>query len=84
MLLFPCVSVSLSTTVYADASVTLTTISQPLEPYIEGGLRQFVGFDQPLTLDASFSFDPDRSPDPTYYIWSCQVSISQLEQLACN
>ncbi|XP_062615785.1 uncharacterized protein LOC134277467 [Saccostrea cucullata] len=55
--------------VSAEASVTFSTLSQPLEvripPYIQSLPTA------PITLDASRSSDPDNIPDKPRFYWAC-------------
>jgi hypothetical protein len=52
-----------------EASVTFSTLSQPLDirvpPYVQGLPTAAV------TVDASWSTDPDNTPDKASFFWAC-------------
>jgi len=67
-------------TISASVDVQLDVVSSPLVAKIKGGRRRVIGYSQPLKLDASLSYDPDRSyAAETYYDWECVDS----DDLAC-
>lgn len=63
-----------------DASVTFTTLSQPLEvrvpPYIQSLPTATV------ILDASRSSDPDNAPEKSKFFWACAKVIKINKVLA--
>ena len=60
----------------------LVEVSHKIHPFffIIGGQQRVIGFTQPLLLDASLSYDPDKSyADETFYDWECM----DADELAC-
>ena len=54
-----------------EASITVTTLAQPLIILVDGGERRAVDVSQPLRLDASSSFDPDSTTSELKVTWGC-------------
>ena len=55
-----------------SVDIHLEVASTPLVAKIKGGRQRDIGYTQPLLLDASLSYDPDRSyAYETFYDWEC-------------
>ncbi|XP_022082101.1 polycystic kidney disease protein 1-like 1 [Acanthaster planci] len=61
------------TIVHAQDSVSLEVTQSPLMSVIEGGTRRYFSSDMTVTLNGSFSYDPDDHNDNTNlrYNWTC-------------
>ena len=58
-----------------EASITVTTLAQPLIILVKGGERRAADVSQPLRLDASPSYDPDNTASELEVTWGCGSSF---------
>ncbi|KAL5021213.1 hypothetical protein ScPMuIL_000368 [Solemya velum] len=64
--------------VQAATSVPFKTARLPLVPIITGLQDRTVDGTQPILLDASSSYDPNRNPIKANYVWSCTEMIGSI------